>query len=155
MVDRTTVSARVPLPGELVIDAPVRRGSACREGCRGAHSWTDDGRRVCWRPDDFVAGLAPSETRGRAAVDVERTCAQVPPSLARRWPAPSEEFWSAWTRTEVLAKLGDVPVLAWLARYGLGDPPAAADGPWSGVRLWTAQVGDLTVTVGRRPQEVR
>lgn len=125
------------LPGELVIDAPASRFGECTEGCIRAHSWTVDGRRVCWRNADFPTG------RG-LAVDAEQTHAPVPPSLAARWALPPARFWTAWTRAEVHAKLLDVPILAWLQGHGLDGPDHV------GIQTWSGQVDDLTVTVGRR-----
>lgn len=75
-----------------------------------AHSWTADGRRVCWRP-----ALPPGTA---VAVDAELADQPVPPSLHRRHPVAAEQFWRDWTRTEVAAKLAGIPVLVWIARYG-------------------------------------
>lgn len=117
--------------GSLLIDSPSRRGEHAAAGCRRLHSWSADGRRVCWRT-----------THESAAVDVEQWTAAVPEALARRWPLPRTEFWAAWTRAEVHAKLLDTPILTWVRTHGLDAPDP------SGVRTWTQRVDDLLVTCG-------
>lgn len=74
-----------------------------------SHTWTDDGRRICWQPD----------TATRCAVDAERHDQALPPALARRYGLGEHEFWVAWTRAEVVAKLRDEPILALLDREGI------------------------------------
>lgn len=119
------------VPGDLLVEAAARREAHSVDGCRRVHSWTADGRRVCW------------QTRAAsAAVDAEQWTATVPEPLARRWPLPQTEFWTAWTRAEVHAKLLDTPILTWLSRVGLGGPDVA------GVRTMTHHLDDLVVTVG-------
>ena len=93
-----------------------RRGTTCPGGCLHIHSDTTDGRRWCWRP-------ARPEPGVRYAVDVELT-ANPPAALARRLPS-GEDFWRAWTRLEVVAKLLDTPVLTLLGRGELGAPAQA------------------------------
>ncbi|MDU7361556.1 MAG: hypothetical protein E7L00_10165 [Propionibacteriaceae bacterium] len=91
-----------------------RRGTSCSGGCLHIHSYTADGIRWCWRP-------ARPERRVRYAVDVELEVAP-PPALARRLRT-DEDFWRAWTRLEVVAKLLDVPALTLVGRGQLGAPP--------------------------------
>ena len=54
----------------------------------------------------------------RYAVDVELKVAP-PPALAWRLRT-DEDFWRAWTRLEVVAKLLDVPALTLVGRGELG-----------------------------------
>lgn len=132
--------ASTVLPGDVVIDAPESRPAPCETDCRGAHSWTGDGRRVCWRP-------GPDLVIHQVAVDAEVTTQPVPSPMQRRWQLSREDFWPSWTRAEVHAKLHDVPILAWLTRHRL-TVPAGSDR--DGVQTWSAQVDDLTICVGVR-----
>lgn len=90
-----------------------RRGTNCPGGCLHIHSYTSDGLRWCWRPARLEPGV-------RYAVDVELEVAP-PPALARRLRT-DEDFWHAWTRLEVVAKLLDTPVLTLVGRGQLGAP---------------------------------
>jgi len=126
--------AHADVEGRLEIMVVSSRMSACLgTDCVRVHSWTSDGRRVCWNPGAGVVG----------AVDAESRHARVPASLARRYPLPRPDFWVAWTRAEVHAKLLGVPILSWLKAHGLGG--------WEvpGIRTATHDVEDLVVTVGR------
>jgi hypothetical protein len=119
--------------GELAVGT-CARGS----GCRSPRTYLADGRRICWHrqaPDGW-----------RLAVDAERASQPVPPSLGNRVATTSpSDFWPAWTRTEVVCKLLDVPVLVWLTLHGLHSEPPA-------VQLHTVVTADgLVVTVGARP----
>lgn len=110
------------------------RSEPCDAGCRGVHSYSDDGRRACWR------GAAP------AAIDIERAACDVPDALAARFPlhATPTSFWPAWTRAEALAKLTDVPILVWLSTRGLDAPTPA------GVGVRRLDVDGLVVTLAER-----
>ena len=55
------------------------------------------------------------------AVDVELT-AEPPAVFARRLHS-DDDFWRAWTKLEVVAKLLDTPVLTLVGRGELGAPP--------------------------------
>ena len=88
----------------------VRRDEPCPDGCTGVHSYTSDGIRWCWQ------GAGPA----REAIDVELPTAP-PPALTARHDG-DEDFWLAWTRLEVVAKLTDTPVLTLVARGVLGRP---------------------------------
>jgi hypothetical protein len=76
----------------------------------------------------------PAGLRGlQFAVDAELADQAVPPALARRREtADPAAVWPVWTATEVVAKLTDTPVLAWLST---GEP----------VRATPLRVGDLEV----------
>lgn len=128
------------LPGDLVIDEPESRPAPCEADCCGAHSWTADGRRVCWRPGRDLL------TR-QVAIDAEVTTQSVPSPMQRRWRLSREDFWASWTRAEVQAKLHDVPILAWLTRHGL---TGRAGSDRDHVQTWSAHVDDLTICVGVR-----
>ena len=107
-------------------------------GCPSPRAYLADGRRICWHrraPDGWLL-----------AIDAELASQPVPPNLGNRVEARSPtDFWPAWTRTEVVCKLLDVPVLVWLTRHGLHTEPPA-------VHLHTVVRPDgLVVTVGARP----
>ncbi|WP_296140719.1 hypothetical protein [uncultured Tessaracoccus sp.] len=109
-----------------------RRGEACPDGCQGVHSTTADGVRWCWRPD----GGAP------AAIDVELR-REPPPHLASRLRS-DEDFWLAWTRLEVVAKLTDTPVVTLLGAGALGSPAPA------GITVRHVERGDAVLCLGRK-----
>lgn len=90
-----------------------RRGTHCPGGCLRIHSYTSDGIRWCWRPTRLEPGV-------RYAVDVELTT-EPPAALARRLHSDGD-FWHAWTKLEVVAKLLDTPVLTLVGRGELGTP---------------------------------
>lgn len=75
------------------------------------HSYTDDDVRWCWRPEALP---------GPGAIDVELPTTPPPPLAARL--QGDEDFWRAWTRLEVVAKLTDTPVLTLVGRGQLGLP---------------------------------
>lgn len=97
-----------------------------------ARSHLDDGRVAVWDPP-----LPPHVLR---AVDAERR-RRVPEHLVR---APvvegAEDFWVAWTRLEVIAKLLDHPVVTLLREL-----PPHAD-----LALRSFALGNVAVTVGVR-----
>lgn len=97
-----------------------------------SHTWTDDGRRICWQP----------ECDKPFAVDAERHDQPVPAALAARFGLAGREFWVAWTRAEVIAKLRDQPILALLDHEGLTPRIPAT---W---RIRTTDVTDITVSYG-------
>ncbi|MGJ3510064.1 hypothetical protein [Enemella sp. A6] len=116
------------------LSRPVSRSSGCDHDPSRvwSHSWTDDGRRLCWQPD----------LEGRFAVDVERNTQPVPASLAARFGLEPASFWVAWTRAEVVAKLRDQPILALVNNEGLSPRlPKNA-------QLRTESVGDITFSYG-------
>lgn len=56
----------------------------------------------------------------RVALDVEALDTPLPPMLfSSSGCGRAVEFWVRWTRTEVAAKLFDMPIAAWLRTYGL------------------------------------
>ncbi|WP_093248223.1 hypothetical protein [Tessaracoccus oleiagri] len=89
----------------------VPRGERCPDGCTGVHSYTSDGIRWCWQGADAA----------REAIDVELPTAPPPAAVAARYEG-DEDFWLAWTRLEVVAKLTDTPMLTLVARGDLGRP---------------------------------
>lgn len=130
---RTAPPSLEGVAGELAVGT-CARGS----GCPSPRTYLADGRRICWhRPEPYG---------WRLAVDAELTTQPVPPSLDNRVATDSpSQFWRAWTRTEVVCKLLDVPVLVWLTRHGLHTEPPS-------VHLRTLITADgLVVTVGARP----
>ncbi|HEY5183617.1 MAG TPA: hypothetical protein VIM19_01650 [Actinomycetes bacterium] len=64
--------------------------------------------------------------------------------LGRQCNDPAAEFWAAWTRAEVCAKLTDTPILVWVQRHGLRAP---LDLP---VQVVHAELDGLTVCFGAR-----
>ncbi len=106
-----------------------RRDLPCPDGCTLIHSYTSDDTRWCLR--------AP----GWGALDVERSTTP-PPALAARLTS-DEDFWRAWTRLEVVAKLTDTPVLTLLGRGLLGSPEPGH------VEVAQFVVGDAVVCCGR------
>ena len=88
----------------------VRRDEPCPDGCTGVHSYTSDGIRWCWQDADPA----------REAIDVELPTA-APPAVGARYDG-DEDFWVAWTRLEVVAKLTDTPMLTLVAQGHLGRP---------------------------------
>ena len=110
------------------------RGTACRDGCTGVHSYTADGTRWCW----------VGAVRGTHAIDAELTTNPPPEVLRRRFDGP--DFWRAWTALEVVAKLTDTPALARLSTHGLGAalPP--------GVTVVHHRLGDTLVCLGWRDE---
>lgn len=117
---------------ELVVTRPAHRTAGCdHEPDRPwAHSWTADGRRVCWRPD-LAAPV-------RIAVDAEVVDQPVPAALGRRHLVPAPQFWRDWTAAEVSAKLTDTPILLWLQDHGF----TALEG------IRTERVDDLVISTG-------
>lgn len=100
-----------------------------------AVSYLDDGTQVVWEPE---FGLAED---ARIAIDAERFDRPVPPALrARACIAGRLEFYAAWTRVEVAAKLADVPVLEWLREEGWSDQV-------EGTYLATFRLGRLPTVV--------
>ncbi len=102
------------------MEQPERGTRDCPNGCAGIHSYTHLGQRWCWRPDE----------PGRFALDVELVTAAPPDRLLRRWRqhhplVDQDDFWVHWTQAEALAKLTNVPILAWLQHHDLGDPSPA------------------------------
>lgn len=110
------------------------RPSFCGPGCRRAHTYVADGRRLCWRPDVDADLAVDAEMAGRPA----------PEALRRRWDGPDEGFLPAWTRAEVCAKLTDTPILVWVHDRGLDAPLP------DGVQTHHAVLGDLVVCFGVR-----
>ncbi|MGL5865284.1 MAG: hypothetical protein ACRCYX_05330 [Dermatophilaceae bacterium] len=105
-LDDAALAARLV---RAVIRHPPSVGPAAGHRCPGGtHSRTADGRVVCWS--------VPPADGERVAVDAECVGAASPPALARRWSI-GDGFEAAWTATEVVAKLTDIPVLL-LARHG-------------------------------------
>ena len=90
-----------------------RRDTHCPGGCLHIHSYTSDGLRWGWRPARLEPGV-------RYAVDVELTTE--PPAVFARRLRSDEDFWHAWTKLEVVAKLLDTPVLTLVGRGQLGAP---------------------------------
>ncbi|MGD7705822.1 hypothetical protein [Microlunatus sp. Y2014] len=78
----------------------------------------------------------------------------VPSALGARHGSDPQTFWPAWTRTEVLAKLADVPILTWVARHGLDDAkngraePANASAGSGSHHIVTARIEDLVISAG-------
>lgn len=107
----------------------------------GARSYLGDGRRVTW---------SPHRTAGTSiAVDAELAHQPVPPSLGRRFGAVDPlDFWRLWTTNEVAAKLLDVPILLWLARYGLRTQVP-------GVSTRTLEIDDVVISCGWCPADTR
>lgn len=129
---RTPPSLFEGVAGQLAVGTCARRS-----GCNFPRTYLADGRRICWHREAPEGWLL--------AVDAELTTQPVPPSLGNRIATTSPaDFWRAWTRTEVVCKLLDVPVLVWLTLHGFHvEPP--------GVPLRTLVVGDgLVVSVGMR-----
>ena len=107
----------------------------------GARSYLGDGRRVTWFPRRTAETLI--------AVDAELAHQPVPSSLGRRFGAADPlEFWRLWTTNEVAAKLLDVPILLWLARYGLRTQVP-------GVSTRTLEIDDVVISCGWCPAETR
>ncbi|MFI7078666.1 hypothetical protein ACIBO1_15365 [Micromonospora sp. NPDC049903] len=105
----------------LLAAAPrhLRVASATESGDAVTRSHLADGRCVGW--------YAPSIPGWRVAIDAEYAAAQVPPMLAHRFGTAN--FWARWTRTECVAKLADVPMVALWRQHGLSAPTGT-------VRLW-------------------
>ena len=98
----------------LLAAAPrhLRVASATDSGAAVTRSHLADGRCVGW--------YAPPIPGWRVAIDAEYAAAEVPPMLADRFG--TSNFWARWTRTECVAKLADVPMVALWHRYGLSVP---------------------------------
>lgn len=138
-------SRRVPVRRRDIEIADVRVGPEIPDRVdpqiHGARSYLGDGRRVSWSP------LRTADTL--IAVDAELTHQQVPRSLGHRFGADDPlDFWRRWTTNEVAAKLLDVPILLWLARYGL---------PFQvrGVTTKTFQIDDVVISCGWCPADIR
>lgn len=136
-----------------VSDGP---GTSCvRPGC--THSHLADGRVICWRPPLSGLGLAASSTAagtGHYAVDAEIASQPLPDRMASDWQDSAMNFWIAWTRAEVAAKLANVPIVLWLRDNHLANPGDAAttittkgDPPLT-CHLLSVQREDLIVTFG-------
>ncbi len=122
-----------PPVAALLAAAPrhLRVAPAAESGDAVTRSHLGDGRCVGW--------YAPPAPGWRVAIDAERADGLLPSALVRRFGAT--DFWARWTRAECLAKLTDVPIVAWWHRHGLEVPPGT---PW----LWrTLTLADLVVTV--------
>jgi hypothetical protein len=100
----------IPLPegwGAACLHEPGRHESRV---AGAAHSYDHLGHQLSWRtPDDVEA---------RFACDVE-SCLRPASDLPTFQNLAPEEFVRRWVATEVLAKLCDVPILAWLKQHGL------------------------------------
>ncbi|WP_431729162.1 hypothetical protein [Verrucosispora sp. TAA-831] len=109
----------------LLAAAPrhLRVASVTDSGDAVTRSHLADGRCVGW--------YAPPIPGWRVAIDAEYAAAEVPPMLAHRFGI--SDFWARWTRTECVAKLADVPMVAVWRRYGLNMPTGT-------VRLWRTLV---------------
>jgi hypothetical protein len=130
--------ARVEVrPGVRAADLSVGPRSDVRPGC--VRSYLSDGRDVQWRPPCLSQDV-------RWAIDAEIADQPVPAALAARTGVSDPAgFWPAWTAAEVTAKLLDVPMVMWLAAYGL-SVPAAAD---RGVTLHALTWSGLAIAIGR------
>jgi hypothetical protein len=84
------------------------------------HSYDWRGTLFRWRPPVRLANA-------RHALDVEAKDTRGIEWLSKRYDLLPGEFLERWTATEVLAKLYDVPVLSWLADYGLASAPCGKD----------------------------
>jgi len=127
-------SRRVPVRRR---DIAIDHVTAAAPKSSGARSYLGDGRRVTWSP------LTPAGTV--IAVDAELAHQPVPRSLGRRFgTADPFDFWRLWTTNEVAAKLLDVPILLWLARYGLRTHVPE-------VTTRTLVIDDVVVACGWRP----
>ncbi|WP_432050692.1 hypothetical protein [Verrucosispora sp. NA02020] len=120
----------------LLAAAPrhLRVASATDSGDAVTRSHLADGRCVGW--------YAPSIPGWRVAIDAEYAAAEVPPMLAHRFG--TSNFWARWTRTECVAKLADVPMVALWRRYGLSVPAGT-------VWLWRTLVLDLDLDLDLDP----
>ncbi|MBI3881575.1 MAG: hypothetical protein HY301_16125 [Verrucomicrobia bacterium] len=78
---------------------------------RTARSYDHLGRQLVW------SGPRGEDSGTRFVCDVESVAAS--PEMSRRFGLDGREFARRWVVTEVLAKLHDVPVLAWLKQRGL------------------------------------
>jgi hypothetical protein len=124
-------------PDHVVITPDASRSgrpNPCGTGCEGAHCYTSNGRRLCWRPG----------TAGTFAIDAELLGQEVAEVFRRRWNGSAREFWVAWTRAEVCAKLTDTPILVWVQHHGLRAPLGLP------VRVVHAELDGLTVCFGAR-----
>ena len=65
-----------------------------------------------------------------------------PAALARRLRS-DEDFWHAWTKLEVVAKLLDTPVLTLVGRSELGAPPP------SGISIEYVELDGALACLGR------
>ncbi len=112
----------------------------------GTHSRTGDGRVLCWHPHAFgVDG-------DRWAVDAEVADQPVPPALARRWgSADPARVWPHWCVLEVLAKLGDVPVVRLSVGYDRVADDLAECGATGDVRWQRWSADGLVVVAGLSP----
>lgn len=97
---------------QAVRDHPVVVDERASHHCvGGAHSYLGDGRVVCWVVPGGPGGL---DGAVGVAVDAELSAQRVPPGVERRWTEAAgdpDRFWSLWCATEVVAKLGDVPMV--------------------------------------------
>jgi hypothetical protein len=96
-----------------------------------ARTYDHEGRLVTWRPP---------RRGGRIAVDAEGLDRPLDPALQRRWGENDQaSFLARWTVAETMAKLADIPILAWLHEHGLPPQPprgwSNASGPSGSVRL--------------------
>lgn len=79
----------------------------------GLHTYPDEFERWCWR----------TGRSGSFAIDAEHLSRPLPSALVRFQPGASRtDFWTAWTRLEVVAKLSDTPAVLLLKSGGLDGP---------------------------------
>lgn len=108
-----------------------------------ALSYDADGWRYEWEPSP---GLAPK----RFALDVERSGRAMPDEVRRLLArAKAGDGAASWTATEVLSKLTDTPVLAWIRENGMAAPAWTATAvSWGSRRmnLRTCRFHEMGVT---------
>lgn len=103
------------------------------------HSYTARQERWCWRP----------RGGGKHAFDVELCDREPPEPVVRHLQVtPGQDFWQAWTRLEVVAKLTDTPVLTLLRAR-----PEDVALP-KGFRAWHVRYGDFVFCFAAQPIEV-
>lgn len=115
--------------------AVVPSGTPAAPGARRSH--LPDGRIVVWSP--------PLDQP--YAVDAEDARRDPPATLANATSLSPQEFWRAWTRCEVIAKLLDLPLASWL-RWPNLTPPVELT---RRVAMVTAELPgepDLTISCG-------